>query len=340
MLKEPITIPIVFVEGMLSGLVARGAHCEPHLQKVGIDPSRMRHAGARVTAAQYVALFQLLIDCYDDEILGFLSRPLRRGTYALLVRNVARSSSLQTALGRLATTFPLFQDDIELAIVQRGEHTGIALHFRTPEISRQPFVHELLLRALWRLVAWLAGGNLPAAGFDFAFAKPAYEYHYARVFPHMRRFGVAVSTLWLPRARLAGAIDKSDARIRAYISSAVTNVIIPWSGDDFTARRVRQYLLRTATWPGLTEAAAALHVSPATLQRKLAMESTTFQTLKDELRRDIAISRLTAGATPLCELAEHLGFADSSAFQRAFRRWTGSSPGAYRRFDLNPSRRQ
>jgi len=69
----------------------------------------------------------------------------------------------------------------------------------------------------------------------------------------------------------------------------------------------------------------------ATLQRRLTKEGTSFQSLKDELRRDVAIVRLNATAVSVAELAQKLGFNDSGAFQRAFKGWTGSAPGAYRK---------
>ena len=72
-------------------------------------------------------------------------------------------------------------------------------------------------------------------------------------------------------------------------------------------------------------------MSAATLQRHLAAESTSFQALKDQLRREIAIYRLHTSRVPLARLAAELGFADSSSFQHAFKGWTGSPPGRYRR---------
>ena len=71
-------------------------------------------------------------------------------------------------------------------------------------------------------------------------------------------------------------------------------------------------------------------MSMATLQRRLAAEHTSFQKVKDELRRDVAVVRLNAGHATLAEIAFELGFADSAAFQRAFKGWTGSAPGSYR----------
>ena len=94
---------------------------------------------------------------------------------------------------------------------------------------------------------------------------------------------------------------------------------------------MRDLLQRTIpSWPDLGTAAKALHLSTSTLQRHLAMEGTSFQSLKDHLRRDLAIVRLNSSNVPLAALAQDLGFADSAAFQRAFKSWTGSAPGSYR----------
>ena len=96
---------------------------------------------------------------------------------------------------------------------------------------------------------------------------------------------------------------------------------------------MREILLRVSpAWPDLASTAKALHLSTSTLQRHLTTEGTSFQSLKDQLRRDLAIQRLNSSTVPLAALAAELGFADSAAFQRAFKTWTGSAPGSYRKF--------
>ncbi|MGG8407039.1 helix-turn-helix transcriptional regulator, partial [Streptomyces sp. 12297] len=82
--------------------------------------------------------------------------------------------------------------------------------------------------------------------------------------------------------------------------------------------------------PALGEVAGRLAVSPATLRRRLGAEETSYQQLKDQVRRDAAIAGLAEGGEPIAELAARLGFSEDTAFHRAFRRWTGTTPGAYR----------
>jgi AraC-like DNA-binding protein len=331
MLHPPVTIPIAFVHGMLSGVRGRGLACDPFLADAGIAPELLEQAGARVTGDQYVALFRTLIERLDDDAIGLLSRPLRRGSFALVARSAIGAATLEVAMRRVARTFRLLQDDIVLEPLREGALAGVGLRFGDPTCARPTFLHELLLRVFWRLLAWLAGGQLPAARFDFAFDNPPYAGSYGKVFPAPLQFGRPASAFWFDAARLQDAVRRDEAALRVFLADAQANVIVPRRIADVSAR-VRDHLQRTLpAWPDLAATADALHVSTATLQRRLAGEGTSFQSLKDELRRDMAIVRLNASSEPLAVLAYELGFADSAAFQRAFKGWTGTAPGTYRR---------
>ena len=332
MLTPPVTIPIAFVHGMLSGVQARGRSYDAFLVEAGIAAELLQQPGARVTADQYAALFRLLMERLDDEGLHFLSRSLKRGSLALIARSALSAATLDVAVRRVAHTFRLLQDDLELELIRESELAGIGLRFTDPSRVYPRFLHELMLRVFWRLLAWMAGGQLAAARFDFAFAVPPYAGSYDKVFPAPLRFDQQVSAFWFYAGQLQVPLRRNEAALRDFLADAQTYVILPRRGDDSIGARVRALLPRAQpAWPDLDATASTLHMSASTLQRRLASEGTSFQSLKDSLRRDVAIVRLNTSAVPLTTLACELGFADSAAFQRAFKGWTGSAPGAYRK---------
>ena len=151
MLQPPVTISVAFVNGMLSGVRARGLPCDTFLTDAGIDAPLLEQPSARVTADQYVALFQSLTDRLDDEVLGFLPRPLKRGSFALIVRSAAGEDKLEAAMRRIARTFGLLQDEVGLEMLRAGPLAGLGLRvdgsFATPPV----FLQELLMRIFWRL---------------------------------------------------------------------------------------------------------------------------------------------------------------------------------------------
>ena len=332
MLKPPDTVSIEFVRGMLSGQQASRDAQREWLLDAGIEPSLLDQDAARVTPDQYVALFRLLMDRLDDEFLGLLSRPLRRGSFALMLRSMLGTATLAHALRRLIATVRLLQDDIELALVKEGALVGLRVVFLDAEVAHRTFLHELLLRVYWRLIAWLHGGRLRPVRFDFAFAAPLHAGEYAKVFPGAVAFDQAHTTVWFEAASLALPMLRDESAMRAFLAQAPGIVIVPRRSDHAVSARVRAHLqaLRPA-WPDLAATAAALNLSTSTLQRHLATEGVNFQSVKDQLRLDAAIVRLNTSTVPLTTLALELGFADSPAFQRAFKQWTGSPPGAYRR---------
>lgn len=331
MLQHPITIPIAFVRGMLSDVRARGLPLDDFLADARIEPALLTQDAARVTAEQYVALFQSLTDRLDDDLLGFLSRPLKRGSFALVVRSAAGEETLGNAMHRIGRTFGLPQPDISVELPANDALTALSLRFNDAAIAQRVFLHELLLRAFWRLSAWLAGGRLPAERFDFAFDRPRHADGYAKVFPASWHFGQAHSAFWIATDELQRPVRRDRTAVARFLADARANIIVPRRSDPI-AERVRLHLQQARpAWPNLAQTADALHMAPSTLQRQLSTGGHSFQSLKDQLRRDLAIVRLNTSPIALAELADELGFADSAAFQRAFKKWTGSAPGAYRR---------
>ena len=318
------------VHGMLSGIQARGEAHEPYLVDAGIAPELLQQAGSRVTADQYIALFQGLIDARNDEAVGFLSRPLKRGSFALMAREGIGAPTLETAIRRMSRTFTLLQDDVVLKPVRDGDSAGLELRLLDRSYPHPEFLHTFLLRVSWRTLAWLIDSRLPLASFDFGFERPVYFDSYAKIFPAPMRFSSARSAFWFDAGELSKTVRRDAESLRKFLAVSPGNVIIP-RRDEGVTHGVRNQLQRMLPrWGDLNAVAGALFMSASTLQRRLAAERTTFQLLKDELRRDIAITRLNTSTVSFAALAEELGFADSAAFQRAFKNWTGSAPGVYR----------
>jgi AraC-like DNA-binding protein len=328
------TVSIALVRGMLGGAISRGHSAETLLHAAGIAPELLAVDNARVTTAQYIALFQLLIRRLGDEALGFLSRPAKRGSLQLLTRAALGSPDVGTALARICHGFFIIQDDLRFRVVREGGQAGLLLAFEH-ERPRPQFLHEFMLRMMWRLTAWLAGGSLKVRRFDFAYAAPAHLAAYADVFPAPLRFGCAQSGFWFDARHLARPFGRDEAALQRFVASWPASVIQPDRQREGVAARVRSHLSlqlshAQPSWPGLPAVARALHMSESTLQRQLAQAGTSLQAIKDELRRDLAISRLASSAATPAELAEALGLSGAAAFQRAFKRWTGSTPGVYR----------
>ena len=109
-------------------------------------------------------------------------------------------------------------------------------------------------------------------------------------------------------------------------------VIQPEASKLSITHRIRKILghdfrQEMPSFEGLTK---QLNMSARTLRRRLDKEGTSYQRIKDNSRRDMAISMLSRDGLTVSEVAEQVGFSDPSAFHRSFKKWTGQSPGSYR----------
>ncbi|MFH8345854.1 AraC family transcriptional regulator [Streptomyces sp. NPDC018045] len=198
------------------------------------------------------------------------------------------------------------------------------------------FLAEALVIIWHRLSSWLVGHRIPLRHTCFTHPAPAHAPEYALLFGCDVRFGAPRTAAVFDARWLAAPVVRDEAALTAMLRRAPADLLSRREYGTTVTERVRRTLglaLRAAgpaRLPEVAEVAARLAVSPATLRRRLQEEGTSYQRLKDAVRRDAAISSLTAGREPIAELAARLGFSEDTAFHRAFRRWTGTTPGAYR----------
>lgn len=103
--------------------------------------------------------------------------------------------------------------------------------------------------------------------------------------------------------------------------------------------RINRYLLANANMgiPSLEDIAANFNTSARNMQRKLREENLTYQQLADDVRKTLALHYLQTSAHPLKEVSYMLGYNELSAFSRAFKRWTGHTPGGYQKRSVSLS---
>lgn len=185
---------------------------------------------------------------------------------------------------------------------------------------------------MWRLSTWLLSVQLPVLHFDFTYPEPMHHEGYNLVFPAQRRFSRPSFAFWFRTPELRTPISQDEPALRSFLTDAYTQIISPPRNFGAMSLKVRNNLMRSYPhWPSLEQVADQLHTKPSSLQRQLSAEHTSLEWLKDDQRRDLAVSRRSTSKVTLSQLASELGFSDSATFQRAFKRWTGQHCGAYRR---------
>jgi len=324
------TIPIDFVRELLAAVPEPARHAA-YLASAGIVPALKDESSARVTTHQFSMLYRLLARELDDELPGMFSRPVRGGALKLLCLSTLESANLRIALYRLGCFFRLLIDDTRIDVTLHRDVVCVTLEPVPGAPATRVFAQEMLLRVIHGVTSWLAGKQLPLERADFCYPAPAHAAVYTYLFPGPAFFEQARTALYFRVGNLDVPTRRNKRTLTEFLKRAPEDWLFSSSAERVMGHRVREYLenhLERST--PIDEVANALHCSIRTLSRRLSGEGTTYQAIKDELRRDVAIQLLTKTTTPITVIGMRVGFDDPTTFYRAFRKWTGSTPGAYR----------
>jgi AraC-like DNA-binding protein len=325
------TIAVSLVDEALRCAERGGVPRERLLASAGIAPATLASPLARVSAAQYGRLWNAAADLLDDEFFGQDRHPMKRGSFVLMCRAALDARDGGAALGRIAGFLRLVLDD--LTITTEIDATRVRIHFRDRRGAHTMFAYATAFILIYGLLCWLVGRRVPVLAASLRCPEPAESGEYRVMFCEDLRFGQAQSWVDLPAACASLPVVQNAATLRTFLRNAPANFIVKYRDPDSLAARIRRRLRQVAPaeWPDSSQLAAALNIGEATLRRRLAQEGATYQGIKDDLRRDLAIARLADTRETIAEIADALGFAEPSAFRRAFRKWTGVRPADYRR---------
>lgn len=330
------SVSIHFVRAALSGIEARSIDRALLLEAAGIPESLLAHDQSRVSAERFGALWLGIAAALDDELFGLDSRRMKVGSFAVLSRACARAEDLRGALKLAVQFFNIVMDDARVALVEDGDAAALEIEEASP--ARRPladtiFAHETVLIMLHGLMCWLVGRRITMDRASFAYARPSWWSEYQSMYAHDLRFDAPRSRLDFDARVLAATVVPDEAAVREFLREAPHNFIVKFKDRNSWSAHVRRRLRAAPPpeWPDLAQIAEELGVGLSTLHRKLDQEGVIFRDIKDSLRRDLAIDRLTHSNASVAQIAVELGFAEPSAFHRAFKQWTGVRPGDYRR---------
>jgi AraC-like DNA-binding protein len=306
------------------------------LQAAGIAPELLAQPKARLPAPAFAALWLAVAREIDDEFFGLDRRRMKVGSYALLSRALLGAGTLRRALPQMLRGLALFLDDIHGELAVQGADGGearIGINNRIADSADRRFADETLLVMVHGLACWLVGRRIPLRAAEFGFARPAHAAEYTLMFSEHLRFGCECSALRFDARLLDLPLVQTPATLKPFLRDAPQSVFLKYKNPASWTARLRRRLRGCVghdAWPTLEALAAEWQVAPTTLRRRLEAEGGSHQRVKDQLRLDLAIDLLSRTDTPAADIATQLGFADASAFHRAFKRWSGVQPGEYR----------
>lgn len=317
----------------------RGMSLDEVLADSGLTPEMLDDPRAEATARQeFQVMRNLLSHCGDEPGLGVIAgRDYHIATYGAwglaLISAATLRDTVEIALRYVDLAFAFTQ----LRFEEADGEARIYVEDREipPELRR--FLVERVVSGIETIGEDLFATGIPVRRVTFRHRAPADLSRHVEVFGVEPKFGAEANALVFDAALLDLPLPQAnDFALRAYEELCRDLVERRRSRTGF-AGAVRDLLARhPGEIPDQATVAAALFTSPRTLHRRLAESGTSFRALVDEVRETLAEEMLCTAGMTTEQVSGRLGYAEPACFVRAFKRWKGVTPQAYRAENRGP----
>ncbi|MFN2426466.1 MAG: AraC family transcriptional regulator [Candidatus Binatia bacterium] len=297
--------------------------------RAGIDAATLADPNARVPRDALTRLWHLAVEHSGNPAFGLeAARHTLQTTFHALGYAVLASSTLREAVERIIRYRRLIGDVIQLRLEDHGERSRFVIDVSAGRGAVPWEAVDAFVAVMVRQARHLGGsGGIVPVSVSLERPAPADASPYQRALGAPVAFAQSESFLEYSRADLDRRLPAANAELARQNDEVVVRYLARLEQGGVLVK-TRQALLESlpSGAPTKPQIARRLGMSPRSLQRLLAGEGTSFKDLLGEARLTLARSYLEEGRLPITEIAFVLGFADTSAFSRAFRRWTGVSP--------------
>jgi AraC-like DNA-binding protein len=319
---------------IVRALDAEGADGAAVAAEAGIDAAMLADPDARVPREALTKLWKLAVEASGNPAFGLVAaRHTLQTTFHALGYAVAASATLREAFERIVRYRRLIGELLQLRLEDDGERARYVIDVSAGG-GLVPFEAVDAVAAITVRQAALLLGTRDFRPIRVSLERPAPAdtAPYERALRAPVSFGQPSNFLELAREDLDRRLPAANAELARQNDEVVVRYLARLAEGDVLAK-ARQAILESlpSGAPSKPQIAKRLGTSPRSLQRLLANEGTSFSELLADARLTLAKSYLEEGKLPVTEVAFVLGFADTSAFSRAFRRWTGVAPSDWAR---------
>lgn len=321
---------------VLENLEARGIDPVPVFGPDWVSRVRQPNGQIRLTLDEWLTLLRRATVASGDPAFVIRLADGIRGRHLGMLGFLLMSCDCLAEAALILQRYERLHDDFNAADFH-VEGDRFSLTWR-PLIDQPPAELVLMSMTLWAHHArWLSERPDLVADVRFAFARPsepAVLEALQRAFGGEVLFNQPLNQMHGEARLLALPVAQRNREVHASLREQADNELTRLLGHELGFLTHLEWVLAQGLEHGrvtLQQTAEAVHLAPRTLQARLEAQGSSFREVLDRVRHRLAEHHLGNLATPLSSVAAKLGFADQSAFQHAFKRWSGQSPGEFRR---------
>ena len=296
----------------------------------GLSQSILETETAPIPFTSFISLANAVMIAMGDESCGMLPKPVKPGTFALLCQSCIDCENLGHFLRRRIKFLGLVSDNIEASLREEGDSAYYELKASDASYQLNQHIVMIILALAYKMGSWSIRERIPLTSVSVFGERSKRAKDYDNLFDYSITYGSAHNQLCFPAQYLDRPILQNADSMKEFLKAPAFYLMSEFGIQQSLAFQIRKRLQSTAAenFPSLDSIADEFNLSVATLRRRLQGEDTTYQEIKDEVRRDLAVTVLVSEGS-VKSAAYAAGFTEPSSFFRAFKRWTGTTPKAY-----------
>lgn len=328
---EIATVPAHYVVALLRSAQRNGLVREQVLADLDISADLVAQEKPRIPTASFVALCAYLTEKLQDESCGMMQQPTRIGTFAMMCNACINCPDLGQFLQRCTEFHALVNDCVAMELLRDGDTASYSMTPRPGMVDADDFIIMILLSITHRLASWAIGQTVALESVAISRERPSYAHEYNFLFMAPVQFAQNTNSIRFSANYLDMPIRRDNHELEQFLNQSSMRLMSNPDLDNSLVSRIRSMIKHDVDgqFPEFELVADKLHLTTATLRRRLRAEGSSYQQLKDDIRRDTAIHLLSRGTVSMEQVAENVGFSEPTSFFRAFKRWTGVTPRAY-----------
>lgn len=324
---------ISMVYPVMKTIVHKGFDPECFCRYASFDYSLLQDVEARIPAEELERLNIAAVEYTQDDYFGLhQGRLMDVMDMGILGYVMMHSGKVADALSAYRRYNVILCSGFNLDWKEEGEHVLLRLFSDDPKGRLSRHCMEDMASSIYHLIGRLSHRRVPLTGVEFMHEAPADTAPYLQVFGVEPRFGQAETVLRMSREVMDYPILYSDPKLRGMFESIADEARNRLLQGNTFSDRVYHWMMKCMPvhFPTLQETADSFGMSARTLQSKLKEEDTSYNELSAALRKELALGYLKQPGYSVGDIAYLLHFSEPSAFQNAFKKWTGVTPGQYR----------
>lgn len=326
-------VSISFVYPIVKTIVTKGYNKDDFFRRANFDESLFYDSENRLSGDEYLQLLELAADITADTSFGLhQGEHLEVADLGVIGYVMSHSKTLGQALTAYQKYNALICSGLNIDWEAKGNEIIIEISYSSPRRSPSRHCIEEMTSSLYHLMIRLSCRAITLKEIQFQHGLVTAIGVYSEVLGITPQFGKTSNLITLSKDILDYPILFADAKLLATFETIAEDAKQRlFQGRIFSDQLYNWIVARMPNYfPSLKDTAKAFKMSVRSLQARLKQEDTTFQHVLNRVRRELAMGYLAKPEYKIGEVAYLLHFSEPSAFQSAFKKWTGVTPRHYR----------